>query len=54
MSALRDVTLVFLVKKFQKEVTDICLAMKKRSFGANRWNGVGGKVISGETLEEAL
>lgn len=32
---------------------NILLAMKKRGFGANRWNGVGGKVEPGETLEQA-
>lgn len=32
----------------------ICLAMKKRGFGAGRYNGVGGKLELGETIEEAL
>ena len=27
--------------------------MKKRGFGAGRWNGFGGKVEAGETLEDA-
>jgi 8-oxo-dGTP diphosphatase/2-hydroxy-dATP diphosphatase len=27
--------------------------MKKRGFGAGRWNGFGGKVNEGETIEEA-
>jgi 8-oxo-dGTP diphosphatase/2-hydroxy-dATP diphosphatase len=27
--------------------------MKKRGFGAGRWNGFGGKVNEGETVEEA-
>ncbi len=27
--------------------------MKKRGFGAGRWNGFGGKVHAGETIEEA-
>ena len=31
----------------------ILLAMKKRGMGANRWNGYGGKVESGESIEEA-
>lgn len=30
----------------------ILLGMKKRGFGAGRWNGFGGKVHSGETVEE--
>ena len=33
---------------------EILLAMKKRGFGANRWNGVGGKIEPGETVEQAL
>ncbi|MBP9822273.1 MAG: 8-oxo-dGTP diphosphatase [Candidatus Pacebacteria bacterium] len=28
------------------------LAMKKRGFGANKWNGAGGKQNQGETIEE--
>jgi len=31
----------------------ILLGMKKRGFGAGRWNGFGGKVASDETIEEA-
>lgn len=31
----------------------ILLGMKKRGFGAGRWNGFGGKVQEGETIEEA-
>ncbi len=29
------------------------LGMKKRGFGAGRWNGFGGKVAKGETIEAA-
>lgn len=29
----------------------ILLGMKKRGFGAGRWNGFGGKVQEGETIE---
>lgn len=51
---LRNATLVFLVRRSEAGIADICLAMKKRGFGANRWNGVGGKVKCGEeTIEEA-
>lgn len=42
-------TLLFLRRDDQ-----ILLAMKKRGFGANRYNGVGGKVEPGEPLEHAL
>lgn len=31
----------------------ILLGMKKRGFGMGRWNGFGGKVHEGETIEEA-
>lgn len=31
----------------------VLLGMKKRGFGAGRWNGFGGKVRDGETIEEA-
>jgi 8-oxo-dGTP diphosphatase / 2-hydroxy-dATP diphosphatase len=31
----------------------ILLGMKKRGFGAGRWNGFGGKMHEGESLEEA-
>ncbi|MFA4873057.1 MAG: 8-oxo-dGTP diphosphatase [Patescibacteria group bacterium] len=31
----------------------ILLAMKKRGFGAGRWNGFGGKVSAGETIKDA-
>lgn len=32
---------------------NILLGMKKRGFGAGRWNGFGGKVEPGESIEEA-
>jgi 8-oxo-dGTP pyrophosphatase MutT (NUDIX family) len=38
---MRDVTIVFLVRKDRSEVL---LAMKKRGFGEGLWNGYGGKV----------
>ncbi len=54
MDKLRNTTLIFLIKKTQtNQITDICLAMKKRGFGINRFNGVGGKVQAEiETIEE--
>ncbi|OGB74508.1 hypothetical protein A2V68_02755 [candidate division Kazan bacterium RBG_13_50_9] len=45
---MRNVTLCFLVRE-----NEICLAMKKRRFGAGKWNGVGGKVEEGEFIKEA-
>jgi len=41
-------TLVFLIKEKQ-----VLLAMKKRGFGKGRWNGVGGKIEPGESVEGA-
>lgn len=41
-------TLVFLLQDGR-----ILLGMKKRGFGAGRWNGFGGKVKEGETIEAA-
>ncbi len=31
----------------------VLLGMKKRGFGAGRWNGFGGKLEEGETIEQA-
>jgi 8-oxo-dGTP pyrophosphatase MutT (NUDIX family) len=55
MHILRDATLLFLIKDSPENITDICLAKKKRGFGLGRWNGVGGKVGDKheETIEEA-
>jgi 8-oxo-dGTP diphosphatase / 2-hydroxy-dATP diphosphatase len=36
----------------QKE-DEVWLGMKKRGFGVGRWNGFGGKVKVGETIEQA-
>lgn len=33
--------------------SEVLLAMKKRGFGAGRWNGMGGKVRAGETVIDA-
>ena len=33
--------------------TRILLGLKKRGFGEGRWNGFGGKVEDGESIEEA-
>lgn len=45
---MKQTTLCFLMDGDQ-----ICLAMKKRGFGAGRWNGAGGKLEEGETPHEA-
>jgi 8-oxo-dGTP diphosphatase/2-hydroxy-dATP diphosphatase len=41
-------TLILVTKDRQ-----ILLGLKKRGFGMNRWNGFGGKMEPGETVEEA-
>ena len=41
-------TLAYLVEKDR-----ICLGMKKRGFGMGNWNGFGGKVEEGESVESA-
>lgn len=48
---MRNSTLLFPVKRPKGEVVEICLAMKKRGFGVGRWNGAGGKVAVGESIE---
>ena len=42
---MKQTTLLFLRKD-----NHILLAMKKRGFGINKWNGAGGKVEEGETI----
>ena len=44
-------TLVFLKRVFNDK-KQVLLGMKKRGFGAGKWNGFGGKVEKGESLEE--
>ncbi|MCP5842996.1 NUDIX domain-containing protein, partial [Klebsiella pneumoniae] len=39
---------------FLRRDDELLLAMKKRGFGAGKWNGVGGKIEAGETIEDAL
>ncbi len=50
---MRNATLLFLIKKTDGKVSEICLALKKRGFGLGRWNGAGGKVAEGESIEDA-
>lgn len=46
---MKPLTALFLIEGDQ-----VLLAMKKRGFGAGRWNGVGGKLEPGESVEEAV
>ena len=48
MNTKKILTLVFL-----REGSKVLLGMKKRGFGAGKWNGFGGKVEPGETIVEA-
>lgn len=45
----KNLTLLFLRRN-----DEVLLAMKLRGFGVNRWNGVGGKLEEGESLDAAL
>lgn len=47
MCASRLYTLVLVLQPQR-----VLLGMKKRGFGAGRWNGFGGKVQEGETIED--
>ncbi|KAM5228827.1 oxidized purine nucleoside triphosphate hydrolase [Ctenodactylus gundi] len=47
MGAPRLYTLVLVLQPQR-----VLLGMKKRGFGAGRWNGFGGKVQDGETIED--
>lgn len=49
MSKKQLQTLLLVVKD-----DELLLAMKKRGFGVGMWNGVGGKVETGESIEAAM
>lgn len=38
---------------FVHSASKVLLGMKKRGFGIGRWNGFGGKVQAGESIEAA-
>ena len=48
-SLKRKVLTLVLLRKGSR----VLLGMKKRGFGAGKWNGFGGKVEAGETVVEA-
>jgi 8-oxo-dGTP diphosphatase len=48
---MRDATLVFLLRG--NPPMEILLGLKKRGLGEGKWNGFGGKVEDGETIERA-
>lgn len=45
----KTVTLLFLLRG-----DEVLLGLKKRGFGSDLYNGIGGKVESGETIEDGL
>ena len=47
----KDYTLIFLRKTIDNNKS-ILLGMKLRGFGIGKWNGFGGKIEAGETIEE--
>jgi 8-oxo-dGTP diphosphatase/2-hydroxy-dATP diphosphatase len=53
MASEKDYTLVFCRRINENGDKEILLGMKKRGFGVGRWNGFGGKVENGESIEEA-
>lgn len=53
MATDKHCTLIF-PRRQGENGTEILLAMKKRGFGSDRWNGAGGKIEPGETVEQAL
>jgi len=52
---MQQATLGFLIKRDGREkICKILLAMKKRGFGKDRWNGTGGKPKTDETLRQCI
>lgn len=49
LTGMKKVTLNFII-----DGDRVLLAMKKRGFGEGKWNGVGGKVKDGESIEDAV
>lgn len=51
---MKRATLCFLVKKYDGKIVEILLGMKKRGFGIDKWNGVGGKLQINESSLECV
>lgn len=47
----KDYTLIFCRRTNSDGRNEILLGMKKRGFGVGKWNGFGGKLEKGETIE---
>jgi ADP-ribose pyrophosphatase YjhB (NUDIX family) len=48
----KDYTLVFCRRKAEDGTGEVLLGMKKRGFGVGKWNGFGGKIEDGESIDE--
>ncbi|CAM9303448.1 unnamed protein product [Chrysoparadoxa australica] len=51
--AYQDLTTTFCRREASQERKEILLGMKKRGFGVGKWNGFGGKLEAGESVEQA-
>ena len=49
----KDYTLIFCRRQTESGTRQVLLGMKKRGFGAGRWNGYGGKLEEGESVQAA-
>jgi 8-oxo-dGTP diphosphatase / 2-hydroxy-dATP diphosphatase len=52
MSSEKEFTLIFVRKVSEDGKKMVLLGMKKRGFGAGKWNGFGGKIEEGESNED--
>jgi len=50
----QDVKLLTTTLVFLRRDDEVLLAMKKRGHGEGHWNGAGGKIDPGETIEQAM
>jgi 8-oxo-dGTP diphosphatase/2-hydroxy-dATP diphosphatase len=50
---MSELTKEIFTLSFVYEPSRVLLGMKKRGFGMGKWNGFGGKIEPGETMEEA-
>lgn len=50
--AEKDYTLIFCRRTNEYGIGEILLGMKKRGFGFGKWNGFGGKIEHGESIDE--
>jgi mutator protein MutT len=48
-----DIKPLFVTLCYIRDNNKLLLALKKRGFGPGKWNGYGGKIEEGETIEQA-